>query len=202
MAPVGVTMPAERAGTTPTSIKHRRFSVADYYQMLATGILTENDRVELLDGEVYEMCPIDPIHAAQVDRLTRLLTKSCGEEIIVRVQNPIRLDGYNEPQPDLALVRWQDDFYATDHPTPADVLIAIEVANTSLAADRKEKLPRYAQAGIPEVWLVNIGRRVVEQYSQPLNDSYATLRIVSSGQIITAQTVAGLELLIDHIFGR
>jgi Uma2 family endonuclease len=117
------------------------------------------------------------------------------------VQNPIRLDGYNEPQPDLALVRWQDDFYAHQHPTPADVLIAIEVANTSLVADREEKLPRYARAAIPEVWLVNIGRRIVEQYSQPVNGNYVTLRIVSRGQMLTAQTLAGLELPVDLIFG-
>ena len=99
-------------------------------------------------------------------------------------------------------MRWRDDFYAQSHPTPADVLIAVEVANTSLVADRKEKLPRYARAGITEVWLVNIARRVIEQYTQPLSGSYVTLRIVSRGQVLTAQTVAGLELPIDYIFGR
>jgi Uma2 family endonuclease len=186
----------------PVQVNHWRFSVDDYYRMRDVGVLTEDDRVELIDGGVYEMCPIDPVHAAQVDRLTRLLTKQCGEEIIVRVQNPIRLDGYNEPQPDLALVRWQEDFYAQSHPTPADVLIAIEVANSSLAADRKVKLPWYALAGIPEVWLINIARQSIEQYTQPINNSYTTLKVVNRGQILVAQTIAGLEFPLTRIFGH
>ncbi len=183
-------------------ITRRRFSVDDYYHMLEAGILTEADRVELIDGEVCEMSPIDPIHAANVMRLDRQLQKLVGDQAIVNVQNPIRLNDHNEPQPELTVLRWNDDFYAQQHPTPADVLIAIEVANTSLVYDRKEKLPRYAEANIPEVWLVNIGRKTVEQYTKPLNGQYTAMQVVVPGQSITAQTINELQIPVDQIFGR
>ena len=204
-----MTMPVAEAATLHTEaetvsvpLTRRRFSVADYYRMLESGILTEEDRVELIDGEIVEMSPIDPIHAANVRRLDRQLQKLVGDQAIVDVQNPIRLDDYNEPQPDLTVLRWDEDFYEQRHPTPADVLIAIEVANTSLVYDRNKKLPRYAEAGIPEVWLVNVGGQTIEQYWQPVNGRYARNQVIQRGAVLTAQTIPHLQLSVDHIFGR
>lgn len=194
--------PAETAGENRTAqITRHKFTIDDYYHMRKAGILTETDRVELIDGEVREMRPIDPIHAAYVDRLNRRLNRQLGEEVIVRVQNPIRLHDYTEPIPDLALVRWRDDFYEQQHPIPSEVLIVIEVANTSLVGNRKEKLPRYAAAGIPEVWLVNIARKTIEQYATPTAGQYIFQQVLGQGQVLTAQAIANLELPIDRIFG-
>lgn len=183
-------------------IMRHKFTVDDYYQMHEVGVLTEADRVELIDGEVCEMSPIDPIHSGTLNRLNYHLNVQLRTRAIVSVQNPVRLNDNNEPLPDLAVLCWRDDFYEQTHPMPADVLIAIEVANTSLAYDRKEKLPRYAAADIPEIWLVNIARQTVEQYTKPINGQYTERLVVNRGQTLTAKTIDGVELTVDQIFGQ
>ncbi|MEZ4730346.1 MAG: Uma2 family endonuclease [Caldilineaceae bacterium] len=180
----------------------RRFTVDDYHKMIDAGILCEDDRVELLDGEIHDMSPIDSIHAANVNRLNRLLTRYLDDQAIVSVQNPLLLNDYSEPQPDLLLLRWRDDFYEEHHPTPADTLLVIEVANTSVTSDRTAKLPRYAAAGVPEVWIVNIKQRVIEQYTQPDGDEYGNRKIVRRGVIITTCVTPALELPLERIFGQ
>jgi len=170
--------------------------------MIDAGILCEDDRVELLDGEIHYMSPIDSIHAANVNRLNRLLTRYLDDQAIVSVQNPLLLNDYSEPQPDLLLLRWRDDFYEEHHPTPADTLLVIEVANTSVTSDRTAKLPRYAAAGIPEVWIVNIKQRVIEQYTQPDGDEYGNRKIVRRGVITTTCVTPALELPLERIFGQ
>ncbi len=183
-------------------ILYHKFTVDDYHRMLDIGILSEDDRAELIDGEVRAMCAIDPIHAAIVNRFNNYLSAQIADRAILSVQNPVRLHDYTEPLPDLALLRWQDDFYAQRHPLPEDVLIIIEVANTSLVYDRKEKLPRYAAAGIPEVWLVNIARQTVEQYATPANGQYTYQQVIGRGQALTTRVINDIELSIDRIFGR
>lgn len=183
------------------AIRHR-FSADDYYRMLEVGILAEGARVELVNGEICNMSPIDPIHAANVMRLDRQLQRLVGDNAIINVQNPIRLNDYNERQPDLAVLRWDDDFYAQRHPTPEDVLLVVEVANTSLASDRNEKLPAYATAGIPEVWLINVARQSVEQYTQPRYGQYSQKRIIYRGEILVSTTVPEIALPVDSIFGH
>jgi Uma2 family endonuclease len=182
-------------------IVRRQFTVDDYYRMLHAGILTEDDRVELVDGEIREMSAIDAVHAGNVMRLSQILNRQIGDRFIISVQNPVRLNDYNEPQPDLAVLRWHDDFYDQQHPTPADVLILIEVANTSLVYDRTEKVPRYAAAGIPEVWLVDVAHRTVEQYAQPVNGQYMERKVLGRGSLLQAAMIPGLDLSIDRIFG-
>ena len=170
--------------------------------MMEVGILAEGTRVELVNGEICNMSPIDPIHAANVMRLDRQLQRLVGDNAIINVQNPIRLNDYNERQPDLAVLRWDDDFYAQRHPTPEDILLVVEVANTSLASDRNEKLPAYAAAGIPEVWLVNVARQSIEQYTQPLHGQYGQKQIVYRGETLVSTIVTGIELPVDRIFGH
>lgn len=179
-------------------IERYQFSVYDYARMRESGILEEDDRVELLDGEVYTMSPIGPLHVTIVNRLTKILVYRSGDEAVVSVQNPIRLTEYSEPQPDLALLRIRDD--ETTLATAADVLLLIEVADTSLIYDREQKLPRYAEAGIPEVWIIDVERQIIEQYTQPLQTTYTQMNTILCGHSITSKVVPALTLTTDHIF--
>ena len=146
------------------AVVRKRFTVIDYEQMAATGIISDGDRVELIEGEIVEMAALGPQHAACVDRLTQRLPFLVQGRAIVRVQNPIQLGEHSQPQPDVTLLQPRDDFYAGGHPEPEDVLLLIEVSESSLAYDRDVKLPLYAAAGIAEVWLVALLPQVVEVY--------------------------------------
>jgi Uma2 family endonuclease len=181
-------------------VTHWQFTVGDYARMRETGIFSEDDRVELIDGEVRPMTPIGPLHAAIVNRLTRLLGQYLGTTAIVSVQNPVRLSNYSEPQPDVMVLRPRQDFYAKAHPQPEDVWILIEVADTTVAYDRDEKLPRYAAAGVPEVWLIDVSRQAIEQYSEPGQDRYHAMHLVERDQTLQAKTVPGLRLAVASLF--
>ena len=149
----------------------RRWSVADFQRMGETGFLDPEVRLELIAGDLFEMAPIGSFHAGMVGILTRLLVRSVADAGIVHVQNPIVLDDFSEPQPDLMLLRPRADFYLHAHPQAEDVLLVIEVSDSTAAFDRKTKVPLYARHGIPEVWLV-VGptRRHIEIYRNPLPD--------------------------------
>jgi len=151
-------------------VRHK-LTVTDIYGMLDAGILHEDDRIELIDGELLDMAPIGSDHATTVDRLTEALVLACAGRAIVRVQNPVRLDDLNEPQPDVSILRPGN--YRNAHPGPADVLLLVEVADSSLRFDRRVKLPLYARFGIPEVWIVNLQRRVLEAHRTPADGAYA-----------------------------
>jgi Uma2 family endonuclease len=182
-------------------IARRHFNTTEYYRMVEAGILSEGDRVELIDGEVIEMSPIGSRHAACVDRLNKLLNRLVPQEVIVRVQNPIILDDYSAPQPDISLLRPRADFYAQEHPAPADVLLVIEVADSSTGFDREIKLPLYAQAMLPEVWLIILPDDTVEIYSQPANGSYQASRVFKRGETLTSNAVSTLSFDIAVILG-
>jgi Uma2 family endonuclease len=172
-------------------VARRHFNVAEYYRMAQAGIFSEDDRVELIEGEIIEISPIGIGHASCVDRLVTLLAEQVGRRAIVRVQNPVRLDEFSEPQPDIALLKWRDDFYSARHPLPPDVWLIAEVAETSAAYDRKVKVPLYARAGIPEVWLIDLAQDVIEVYNQPVNGVYQMLAKMRRGDAL----VSGLPAL-------
>ena len=153
-------------------VRHK-LTVADIHRMLDAGILHEGDRVELIDGQLLDMAPIGSDHATTVDRLTKALVLACGDRAIVRVQNPVRLDDLNEPQPDFSILRPRPDGYRKGHPGPADVLLLVEVADSSLRFDRRVRLPLYARSGIPEVWIADLQRRVLETHRTPVDGTYA-----------------------------
>ena len=150
----------------------RLFTVEEYHKMAKAGILGEDDRVELLEGEIVQISPIGSRHAACVMRLTELLSQRVVGRAHVRVQNPILLGEHSEPQPDVTLLRRREDFYASSHPRPEDVLLVIEVAETSAAVEREVKAPLYARYGIPEVWVVDLAGGQVEVFRRPSPQGY------------------------------
>ena len=143
-------------------------SVDAFHRMGETGILGPRDRVELIDGEIIDMSPIGVLHAAIVDVLARHFGRRTGESVFVRCQNPLRLDDISEPEPDIAILRPRADFYMTAHPGASDVLLVIEVADTSLAYDLGTKVPLYARHGIPEVWVIDAATRQTRVFRRPV----------------------------------
>lgn len=178
-----------------------RFTVDQYEDMGRAGILGEDDRVELVDGEIVQMSPIGARHMACVNRLNALLTPRLGQRYVISVQNPIRLSRYQEPQPDLAVLKWRDDFYAAAKPTAADVLLVIEVAETSFDYDTGVKIPRYAQAGVPEAWVADLMGDRVKQYADPAGGVYQLEQEVRRGETLTSRAVPELSLDVAAILG-
>jgi len=182
-------------------IAKRLFNVQEYERMVETGILSEDDRVELIEGEIVEMSPIGSSHAACVNCLTILLVQKLGQHAIVSVQNPVRLGKRSQPQPDFALLKWRDDFYRQSLPTPDDVFLLIEVSDSTLKFDRQVKAPLYARAGIEELWVVNLEDEEVEVYTQPSGGAYQLVRRVGRGEMISSENVPGLSLEVNAVLG-
>lgn len=178
-----------------------QFSIEDYYRMAAAGVLREDDRVELIEGEIIKMNPIGSRHAACVGRLTKLLERRGGDYAIVWVQNPVEINDYSEPVPDVTLLRRRDDFYAHAKPVPGDVLLIVEVSDSTINYDRKVKAPLYAGAGIPEMWLVNLPEDLIKVYTRPLNGAYQETRLVRRGESITVASAGDLNAEADAVLG-
>lgn len=180
----------------------KRWITADEYERMGeAGIFPQDARLELIEGEIFEMSPIGSPHAACVKFLSELLHLLFAETFTVSVQDPIRLNDFSEPQPDVAILRRRGDFYRNAHPTPADILLAIEVADTTVATDRSFKLPLYARAGIPEFWLVNIPDGLLEIYSEPSGDSYLRSEVFGHDAEAQSHTVEGLSVKIGELLG-
>ena len=182
-----------------TPLEPRRFTVAEYYAMVEAGILTEDDRVELIDGVVTDMAPVGSRHLGCVNCYNRELSGAVGRRAIVQVQSPVRLDDNTEPQPDVALLREQADGYASGHPGPGDVLLLIEVADSSVGYDRNEKMPRYARAGIPEVWLTVLPENVVEAHTEPTENGYRVTRRFRVGDVLRPGCFEDVEIAVEAI---
>lgn len=196
---------AETGAAVPPSavpIPRHRFTVDDFARLGEAGVFGGDDRVELVDGEIRDMTPIGPPHAWIVNRLTRLLVSHFADRAWVSVQNPLRLDGHTELQPDLVVARDGGNDYTDRHPEAGDVLLVVEVADSSLRYDRAEKLPRYARAGIPEAWLVDAAGRAVAVRTGPGAGGYARERIFRPGAAMESAAVAGLRVTVDEIVGR
>ncbi|HEV8238864.1 MAG TPA: Uma2 family endonuclease [Thermoanaerobaculia bacterium] len=179
-------------------LERYKFTVDDYSRMAEAGVLQQDARVELIDGEIVMMTPIGLRHSACADRVNRQLVALYSDTAIVRVQNPIVLSEYSEPQPDFAVLRPRADFYASGHPRPADLLLAIEVADSSIGYDRGTKLPLYGRSGIADVWIVDLVRDVVDAYRQPFEGGYAERRTYRRGQRLPLPALAA-ELAVDDI---
>lgn len=182
-------------------VTRKRFTTHEYEQIIAAGVIAEDDRVELLEGEIVEMSPLGPQHSACVSRLTSLFFQLGSQQVIIRVQDPIRLGDFSEPQPDIAIVQKRDDFYVGGHPEPEDVLLLVEVAESSLTYDRDLKMPIYARAGIPEVWIVALLPQVVDVYRSPGETGYREIQQLRRGDTLTAVNLPELRLAVESVLG-
>ncbi len=164
------------------------------------GILHEDDRVELIEGDIVDMTPIGSWHAGAVAHLGRLLDRAVGDCAIVWVQNPVILNNLSEPEPDLALLLPRRDFYKPAHPRPEDVLLIVEVADSSLRYDREVKVPLYARHGIPEVWLVDVESKALAVYRLPDGDSYREVYVPDSLAAVTPAMLSEVSLDLGSLF--
>lgn len=182
--------------------KRRRFTLEEYHRMGETGILDEDERVELIEGEVVEMTPIGRAHASVVARITRLFGTHFGERVIVWVQNPLALPAQvSEFQPDIALLRSRADFYRGKRVEPDDALLVVEVMDSSVAHDRRVKLPIYAQAGVPEVWLLDVNQNTVEMHREPTAAGYRERRLVDRAGAIAPLAFPDVVLAVREVVG-
>jgi Uma2 family endonuclease len=180
-------------------ILHRTFTAAEFERMVETGILAEDERVELLDGEINAMSPIGVPHANAVRVLTNLLVKQIGHTAIIDVQNPIRLNDNSMPLPDLAALRPRS--YRSALPAPADVLLVIEVADSSRDYGRATKFPRYAAAGIPEAWLIDLPAGIVELHSELRGGFYRQITIARAGDTLVSTILTEVAIPVDTVLG-
>ena len=185
--------------TKAQEVTRRLFTVHDYHRMAEAGILHEDDRVELIEGELVEMAAIGSRHFTCVNTLTHLLVRSLGDEYIVSVQNPVRLDERSEPEPDLTVLRARD--YRDSLPGPKDVLFLIEVSDTTLSYDRNVKLPLYARSGISEVWVADLAGETVERHTGPSGEIYRHLERSRRGETLTSSILPGLVFDVNVLLG-
>jgi Uma2 family endonuclease len=182
-------------------ILREKFTVGQYHQMIESGILTDRDHVELLQGEIIEMSPVGRQHAAYVDRLTELFVLELSSWARIRVQSPIRLSNNSEPQPDVAILQRRADFYAEGHPQPQDIFALVEVSDTTIEFDRTVKVPLYAQDNIAEVWIVDLNAEAVQVYREPVTACYQHVQTYHRGQSIASQVFADVQFAVDQLLG-
>ena len=182
----------------------RRFCVKDFYLMDEAGVFCENDRVELVDGEIVDMAPIGSYHNSCVTTLTHIFVRAVPEGVRVQVQGAVRMDESTMFQPDLAILRSREDNYVESNPTPADVLLIIEVSDSTVAYDRNVKLPKYAQAGVPEVWLANLPHGFIDKFVDPdtATGRYRSVMRHSRGQRIAPTQLRGVTVEVNDVLRR
>jgi len=181
-----------------TEVVKRLINVEEYYKMAEVGILKPDDHVELINGEIFEKTPIGSRHAAVVDHFAKVMNQLFEGKAIVRIQNPIRIDNNNEPEPDISLLTYRPDYYSSAHPGPADLLAIIEVSESSIRFDREVKAPLYATHGIREYWIIDLDTNQIEIFSKPQDDAYTETRIFRPGDevLLMGKKLSVKELLI------
>jgi Uma2 family endonuclease len=202
-----VTVPLTQTATVPMSSARtnsaRRWplTVDDYHRLTEVGVFSQDDGVELIDGDVFLLSPLCCRHAACVRRLDDRLRERVARRAIVSVQSPIRIDDYSEPEPDLALLRTRPDYYAAGHPGARDVLLLVEVMDNTADYDRGVKLALYARSGVAEVWLVDLRSERIEAHRRPQGNFYSEVQIVPRGQLLALQSFPDVKLGVDAILG-
>ena len=177
--------------------QRHRITTDEYYRMAEAGIFKADDRVELIEGEIFDMSPIGVDHAYVVKRLNSIFMQCVGMKAIVSIQDPIHLNARSEPQPDIALIHYRDDFYRQAHPRPEDIILLVEVSDTTLRYDREVKLPLYARHAIPEVWIVDLEHQRLEVFRQP--DEGVYLEIFSPNRDETIAPIGLAEARVNLI---
>jgi Uma2 family endonuclease len=182
-------------------VTKKLFTVDEYYRMADAGILTQDDRVELIEGEIIQMSPIGHRHAVCVNRAADVLISALKGRAVVSVQNPLRLNKYNEPQPDIVVFKWRADYYASKLYTPKDTLFVIEVSDTTLHYDTKIKLPIYAANGVKELWIENLKEDVLLVCRHAAEKTYKTQLTLRRGDSISALAFPDTAFKIEDLLG-
>jgi Uma2 family endonuclease len=183
------------------SLPHRKFTVEDYHNFIDMGIFKPEERLELWEGEFLEMSPIGRRHAGCVDSLAEMLRDFLHKTAIVRTQNPIVLGDFSEPQPDITLLKRRKDFYRNESAKASDVLLTMEVSDTTAKFDRDIKFPRYAENGIQEAWLIDLENDRVEIHTQPTAKGYKLVKILHRGDIAESTVLLEIKMAVDDILG-
>jgi Uma2 family endonuclease len=184
-----------------TDVAKKLFTVDEYYRMAEVGILAPDDRVELIEGEIIQMSPIGVKHASDVDRATAVFYSKLGKRVIARVQGPVRLDDYSEPQPDISLLKPREDFYRSRQPAPEDVLLEVEVSDTTIRYDSGRKLGVYAKAGIQEYWIEDLNRDVLLVFRDPEGRRYKTQLTLARGESISPLAFPDVVFAVEELLG-
>ena len=181
--------------------KRKIFTVAEYHKMIDAGVFAGTDRFELIEGEIIKKMTIGDYHASCVNRLTRIFSRECGDEVILSVQNPVVISEISEPEPDVTLLKFQDDYYASGKASAEDVLLLIEVSDTTVRYDRQTKVRLYAEAEVAEVWLVNLPRQILEVYSEPQGGKYKITEKYEKKQIVSPKLLPEIKIKVSDITG-
>ncbi|MEH1885004.1 Uma2 family endonuclease [Nostoc sp.] len=183
-----------------TQTRVRLWTVNEYHRMFETGIITENERVELIDGQVIPMSAKNPPHAATTLCASDYLKRLLAEVALVRVQDPIQLSQYSEPEPDIAVVRIDSRKYIDHHPAPNEIFLLVEVADTTLDTDPKQKAPLYAKAGIADYWILDVNQRQVYVFREPALEGYNQELILDEDAILSLIAFPEIEVHISQLF--
>jgi len=185
-----------------SGVARKRFRVEDFRRMTEVGILPEESGWEIIDGFLIDKdMSIGSRHVGTVIKISKIFERRVGGETLVSTQNPVHINDYNEPEPDVALLKPRGDFYTESLPTPQDVLLLVEVSDSTVEYDRDIKKALYAEAGIEEFWIVNLKANTIECYSQPKNGNYRLVQILEAGETIESKTIENLSLRVEEVVG-
>ncbi len=177
------------------------FTVTDYHKMIDAGVFIGDSKYELIEGEIVKKMVVGDYHIGCANRLNRVLSRNCGDDVIVSIQNPAVISDISEPEPDCALLKFREDFYTSGKAAAEDVLLLIEVSDSTIKYDRDVKIPLYAEAEVAEVWLVNLPRQVIEVYTQPENDKYKIVGKYTKTQSLAPKFAPEIKLKVSDIIG-
>ena len=181
--------------------QRKLFTVDEYDTMIKAGVFDGKERVELIEGEFVKKMTQGDLHIGCINRLTYLLVPILLNKAIVTIQNAVRINTFSAPEPDVAILRFRNDFYSTGKARPEDILLLIEVADTTVHTDRQIKIPLYARAEVPEVWLVNLPRKIIEVYTEPKNGKYQIVRKATKSEILQPKMISDLNVKVAEIIG-
>ena len=179
-------------------LEKRLLSVKEYHKMGEVGILAPDDRLELINGEIIKMSPLNSKHTSHVKRITALFYRLLDGQVTISIQDPVELNDYSEPEPDIAVLKFREDFYAEKHPLPVDVILLVEVADSTVVTDKKVKMPLYAKSGIPELWIVNLQENVIEVYKDNEGGVFKTQKSFKKGDTLPLSNF-DISIKVDQI---
>jgi Uma2 family endonuclease len=184
-----------------TEVVKKLFTVDEYLRMGEAGVFHPEARLELIEGEIIEMSPVGDRHVVCVNRANALFTSRLAGKVMVSVQNPVRLSRYTEPQPDIVLAPWRDDFYASKRLSAEHTVLVIEISDSTVRYDRNRKMPLYAQAGVPELWIENLQEDVILVYRDPGPKTFSTSLVFHRGESVSLAAFPDVAFNVDELLG-